>query len=400
METSRRYIGLPFYIFITLLLGALGIIVMVSLWRAGDLARAWMVAPLFVAHIGLYWQNLKDDRSKAWWGFYYVAQTLLIIALVVVAYQAQTVEITLLGSAIVCLIGEALGLWGNSRTALLLGVFYFGLALALIALLLDRASFLVAVANLAINGGFIVLLMVVFNQQLRERERATELAESLESANAKLAAYAAKIETLTLQAERQRMARELHDTLAQGVAGLVLQLEALRAHQAAGHADRAATIVEQALASARRTLAESRAAIDDLRAKPIIFAEALRDAAERFTSATGIACEVEIAEQAHIVAHDTANQVLYILNEALTNVARHAQATQVAVVYSACADELELNVRDNGRGFDVRQEVGAGHYGLLGMRERARLVGGTLAIESAAPGGTSVRFTAPARGTQ
>lgn len=400
METSRRYIGLPFYIFITLLLGALGITVMVSLWRAGDLARAWMVAPLFVAHIGLYWQNLKDDRSKAWWGFYYVAQTLLIIALVVVAYQAQTVEITLLGSAIVCLIGEALGLWGNSRTALLLGVFYFGLALALIALLLDRASFLVAVANLAINGGFIVLLMVVFNQQLRERERATELAESLESANAKLAAYAAKIETLTLQAERQRMARELHDTLAQGVAGLVLQLEALRAHQAAGHADRAATIVEQALASARRTLAESRAAIDDLRAKPIIFAEALRDAAERFTSATGIACEVEIAEQAHIVAHDTANQVLYILNEALTNVARHAQATQVAVAYSACADELELNVRDNGRGFDVRQEVGAGHYGLLGMRERARLVGGTLAIESAAPGGTSVRFTAPARGTQ
>lgn len=400
MQTKHHYIGLPFYIFITLLLGGLGVAVCVSLGQAGNVARAWILAALFIAHIGLYWLNIRPQHHKAWWGLYYTAQTILIVTLVVVAYQAQTIEVTLLGSTILCLIGEALGLWGNSRTALLLGVFYFGLGLALIALLFDRASSLLVVANLVINGGFIVLLMVVFNQQLIERQRATDLAESLESANAKLAAYAARIETLTLQAERQRMARELHDTLAQGVAGLVLQLEALKVHLAANRTARAGAIVEQALSGARRTLAESRAAIDDLRSTPANLAAALRETLDRFTQATGIACAAEFAGEAHAVAHDTAGSTLHILSEALANVARHAQATQVAVAYRACADRIELEVRDNGSGFDPRQEVGVGHYGLLGMRERARLVGGTLAIESRAPGGTCVHFTAPSGGAQ
>src|SRR5690606_37880015 len=87
----------------------------------------------------------------------------------------------------------------------------------------------------------------------------------LETAHRQLAAYAAQVESLTLSNERQRMARELHDTLSQGVAALVLQLEAANAHLQNGRHDRAAGIIDLSLRRARNTLAESRAAIDDLR---------------------------------------------------------------------------------------------------------------------------------------
>jgi NarL family two-component system sensor histidine kinase YdfH len=231
---------------------------------------------------------------------------------------------------------------------------------------------------------------VVLNQQLAERQKAMELAESLESANAKLAASAAKIESLTLQNERQRMARELHDTLAQGVAGLVLQLEAVKAHLGANRTERAAAIVDQSLSRARSTLAESRAAIDDLRAAPASLPEAIREKTERFTQATGIPCELEISINENRLPAETTSHTLNILNEALANVARHAQATQVDVKFSIQNQTLDMEIRDNGKGFDVNQET-SGHYGLLGMRERARLTSGNLIIESNA-NGTCIHF--------
>src|SRR5690606_6484319 len=182
------------------------------------------------------------------------------------------------------------------------------------------------IVNLLINGGFIILFMVVLNQQLAERQKAVELAESLESANAKLAAYNAKIESLTLQNERQRMARELHDTLAQGVAGLVLQLEAIKAHPTAENTERAPAIVEQSIARARSTLAESRAVIDDLRSAPANVTELMREKVERFKQSTGIPCELEISVSESQLPAETLDHAMNILSESLTNIARHAQA--------------------------------------------------------------------------
>ncbi|MBX0329939.1 sensor histidine kinase [Oscillochloris sp. ZM17-4] len=398
MEHRRPFISLPIYIFITLLLGALGLSACVPLWQAGGLARAWPVALLFIAHIGLYWLNIWQPKRTGWWALYYVAQTALIVTLVFVLHGSaapSSIWGSFLGSAIICQIGEALGWWGNSRTALLLGLFYGGLGLTLLALLLDGAGLASAVGNLLLNGGVVVLLMVLFNQQLIARERAIELAESLERANAQLAAAAGTIAALTLQAERQRMARELHDTLAQGVAGLVLQLEAVKAHLAADRSARAAAIVDQALARARSTLAESRAAIDDLRRAPAPLAEAIRETSERFSQATGIPCQLDLALAEDEIDQDVAGHALHIVREALSNVARHAQATQVAIRCGAQQGSLELEVCDNGRGFDPRQERGEGHYGLLGMRERARLTGGALSVESAAARGTRVHLRAP-----
>lgn len=389
MQTKKQFIGLPFYVFISLLLGVIAAIGLKDLWNAGATAYAAACAVLFLLHVGLYWLNLMQFESLRWWVFYYFTQTLLIIALVSIPY-GTSINLTILGSAVISIIGEALGLWGNTRRALLLGLFYFGLTLVLLLRLVNPGDLGAALSTLLINGGFIVLFMVVLNQQLAERQKAVDLAESLESANAKLAASAAKIEALTLQNERQRMARELHDTLAQGVAGLVLQLEAVKAHLGANRAERAAAIVEQALTRARSTLAESRAAIDDLRAAPTSLGEAVREKAERFTQSTGIPCGVQISVEENQFPVETTQHALNILDEALTNVTRHAQANQAQVTLSIQPLEFEMEIRDNGKGFDTNQQIN-GHYGLLGMRERARLAGGTLNIDSN-EGGTRIHF--------
>ncbi|MBL8050757.1 MAG: sensor histidine kinase, partial [Anaerolineales bacterium] len=259
--------------------------------------------------------------------------------------------------------------------------FYVLLSIVLIIVFNERENILPSLSGLLINGGWIILIMILFNQQMYEREKAIELAESLESANAKLAAYNAKIESLTLQNERQRMARELHDTLAQGVAGLVLQLEAVKAHLSADRKERASSIVEQALLRARATLSESRAAIDDLRSAPTNLSESIQEKVKRFTQATGIPCETEISINENQFSNEVTNHAVSILSEALANITKHAQAKNVKVKFIIQNEKLELEIQDDGKGFNVNEES-SGHYGLLGMRERARLSNGNLEIES------------------
>jgi NarL family two-component system sensor histidine kinase YdfH len=326
---------------------------------------------------------------------YYILQAVLIVVLVNFPYGSDGTRISILGSTTMCMIGETLGLWGNTKRSLFLGLFYVGLGIILLYLGVERNAFSAAVSGLSFNVIFIILFMIVLNQQFAEREKAEELADRLESANAQLAANAARIESLTLQNERQRMARELHDTLAQGVAGLVLQLEAVKAHLASPRVERASAILDQALARARETLAESRAAIDDLRAAPVSFAEAVREQVNRFIQATGIPCELELVLQENQLPNEVSDHALGILSEALANITRHAQATQVHVNILLHQDRMELEIRDNGQGFAENQQTGQGHYGLLGMRERARLTGGALVIESKPQGGTKVRFVVP-----
>ncbi|GAB4497851.1 MAG: sensor histidine kinase [Anaerolineales bacterium] len=386
---KSQFVGFPFYIFITILLGFIAAFSLRDVWNTGSALFTILCFLLFAAHIGLYWLNLKTELVTRRWLAYYAAQAVLITALVFIPYGTP-IHLTILGSAVITVIADALGWWGNSRRALYLGLFYLALTIGLILVRVPASEWWTVIINLLINGGFIILFMVVLNQQLAERQQAVELAESLESANAKLAAYNAKIESLTLQNERQRMARELHDTLAQGVAGLVLQLEAVKAHLAAENTERAAAIVEQSIARARSTLAESRAAIDDLRSTSTNVTELVREKVERFKQTTGIPCELEISVSENQLPAETLNHAMNILSESLTNIARHAEATQVKVNFVIQNTNLQLEVRDNGKGFNVKQET-KGHYGLVGMRERARLTGGMLSIESNSSG-TSIQF--------
>ena len=240
---QEKFVGVPFYVFITLLLGSVAATSAAMTWQSGNTALVAPALLLFAAHLGLYWLNLRQPQGRRWWIFYYATQSMLITVLALLPYGVA-INATIAATLCITQVGEALGLWGNSRRAFWLGLFYFGLLVLLLVQLVSREQLLMSLSSILINGGFIVLLMVLFNQQLAERQKAEELAETLESANAQLAAFAAQNAALTLQTERQRMARELHDTLAQGVAGLVLQLEAVKAHLAAGRNERAAAIVD------------------------------------------------------------------------------------------------------------------------------------------------------------
>jgi NarL family two-component system sensor histidine kinase YdfH len=113
---------------------------------------------------------------------------------------------------------------------------------------------------------------------------------------------------------------------------------------------------------------------------------------DRFSQGTGIPCELELSVQENQLSAEVGDHALSILSEALSNITRHAQATQVHIRFVIHKDQVELDIVDNGRGFDTNHESSAGHYGLLGMRERARLIGGALTIESGVQSGTTVRF--------
>ena len=394
MEHKNQFVGLPFYVFITLILGVVATIGIRFLWNEGMTLQLALFTATIILHLGVYWLYVKWYSHPHIHFFFYPVQTLLILGVFFIL-RGTNVAATVIGAMVITMIGESIGLWGNTWRALYLSLFYATFGVLLVYFLVAWDQLGNALLALSINGGFVVTLLILFNRQLAEQQKATELAETLESANAKLTAYTARIEQLTLQNERQRMARELHDTLAQGVAGLSLQLEAVKMHLKAGRSDRALAIAEQAITRAHNTLADSRAVIENLRTEPENLATAVCEKVERFTQATGIPCPIELALDKHPLPVEITDHALRVLNEALTNIARHAQATQAAVKFTIQKDCLTLEIRDNGIGFDVSADTEAGHYGLVGMRERARLTGGALTIESEPESGTTVRFVIP-----
>jgi NarL family two-component system sensor histidine kinase YdfH len=235
---------------------------------------------------------------------------------------------------------------------------------------------------------------ILYMQQTRARQRDQELLCELENAHIQLEDYAARVQDLTLTTERQRMARELHDTLAQGLVGLTMQLETIDALLIKQHCEQARTIVRQAMTRSRATITDARAAITDLRmemstARDILVA--IEAEAEHFTMATGIPCACSLETKLPGKYHD---HLLRMVSESLTNIARHAQASQAWIRGSVERTTITLEIGDNGIGFEPAQ-VASGRYGLLGLRERARLMHGQLLMSSRPGRGTTVRLDLP-----
>ena len=195
--------------------------------------------------------------------------------------------------------------------------------------------------------------------------------------------------------ERTRLAREIHDTLAQGLTAITLHIEGAL-HHLESDPSRARVRLEQALTTARESLEEARRSVMDLRAAPLAgkpLAEALAALGRRFTSETGVRVHVQ-ARVARPLPLRVEAELFRIAQEALTNVRRHAKAQEVTVTLRTSARALRLVIRDDGSGFDLDSPREAGH-GITGMRERARLSGGTLRLESRPGHGTSVSVTVP-----
>ena len=381
----------PFLIMLTALLGIVSVIVIREAPELFSPGRLLLFTPLMVLHLSLHWLSPFAAASKKWRIPHLILQGGLAFC---VSLLAQSPALAL--AAFCALIGETLGMIGTTRLGWIAVIVYLGL-MPLSYWLIGGQTMLNNWLSPTISTSIILIVfMVLFNRQVKTSQRAQALAGKLETANRQLAAYAAQVEDLTLAAERQRMARELHDTLAQGVAGLVLQLEAVKAHLASGRGDRGAAIIDQALKRARSTLADSRAAIDDLRSAPSNLLESIREKIERFKQATGIPCELDLSlDENYTIPNGADEHTLRVLSEALVNITRHAQAAQVWVQFAVHDDQLVLEIRDNGQGFDPETATRSGHYGLLGMRERARLAGGTLTIQSHMGRGTHIKLLIP-----
>lgn len=251
--------------------------------------------------------------------------------------------------------------------------------------------------------GFGALMIVNFGvaglfARLGERteERAEELARLNTELQQVMADKAALQEQLVAQAreagvrqERQRLAREIHDTLAQSLAGIVTQLEA----SVGGERQ------ERALRLAREALVEARRSVLDLAPGDLDGAtlpEALDVVVRGWAHHRSERADLTVVGDPVSLHPEVEATVLRIAQESLTNVAKHAHATRVGVTLSYDGDEVVLDVRDDGVGFDPAAPTAASSFGLRGMRQRAERLTGGLALESRPGGGTAVSVRLPA----
>jgi signal transduction histidine kinase len=229
---------------------------------------------------------------------------------------------------------------------------------------------------------------VVLGLLMRSQRRQ---AAALDERNRKLAEYASAVEQLAITQERNRLARELHDTLAHSLSAVAVQIEAA---QALSEIDAAGgqKMLDQALQSTRNGLTEARRSVHALRASPLQdlgLSLAVRDLAESAAARAGLKLNFYIGSQLENLGPEVEQCLYRMAQEALTNVARHARATSVEVALARENGRVRLTVTDNGRGFDPAT-VGGTRLGLKGLRERAETVGGALLVESEKDRGTRV----------
>jgi signal transduction histidine kinase len=199
--------------------------------------------------------------------------------------------------------------------------------------------------------------------------------------------------------ERHRMAREIHDTLAQGLTGIITQLEA--AKQARGRPDDWQRHLNNAARLARESLSEARRSVEAYRPEPLENAdlpEALAEVAHQWSAMNGVPVEVTTTGDPLPLHPEVEATLLRTAQEALTNVAKHANASRAGLTLSYMGDVVTLDVRDDGIGFEVPSGVterGTG-FGLTAMRQRVSRVAGTLTVESEPGCGTAISARVPA----
>jgi signal transduction histidine kinase len=274
---------------------------------------------------------------------------------------------------------------------------------------LDAGSITVWLLLTAVNAGLAGFFGRVTSRVVEQNEERGTIIDELGETNRRLEAALAENSGLHAQLlaqareagildERQRMAGEIHDTLAQGLIGIVTQLEA--AEQARGdehaphewqrHIDQARTLARESLTEARRSVRALRPEqLDD-----VPLPDAVAGLAHSWAQRSGVAVRVETTGDCRPLTPDIEATLFRVAQEALTNVAKHALSSKVWLTLSYLDDVALLDVRDDGVGFDSGVSRPNG-YGLDGMRQRLARVDGTLEVESAPGEGTAISASVP-----
>lgn len=323
-------------------------------------------------------------------GGYFLLQ--LVLAAAIVAIQARLGSFGMAWIVLMPLVVQANLVWPWPPVA--------AVSAAALALPVGHAYFLVgpgAAAEAAIGIGALLAFVLLFSaatlRERRARARSDELSRELAGANARLGELYAAADELAASRERNRLAREIHDTLGHTLTVINVQLESARVLIAERPAE-AAVRVERAAGLAREGLAEVRRSVAALRSDPLgggTLAEALARLADE-ARAGGLASEVDVRGTPRELAPEVALALYRAAQEGLTNVRKHAAARTARLRLDfGAGGRVVLAVEDDGRGCD---RPGEG-FGLLGLRERARSLGGELSVDGRPGAGLRLTVEVP-----
>ena len=401
-----------------------------SLWRGGilgerevifDRAQTFELLELLFLSMLLLVLYLYSDRLRVRLGRYYLPMALAFATFSVLIEQSR--------------LTPNIGFWQPDAYLFILLIFvawqYDFRAVALYSILIAGSDFLFNIFFPPEAGGFFVSTQAggstpnqVFNIQGRlpdtfeafviygrvlsrtlslvivgwvitrlvhsQREQRQELAV----ANKQLLQHSAALEQLATSRERNRLSRELHDTLAHTLSGLSVQLDALLTTWKDMPA-KAGKMVDDMLGLTRRGLDETRRTVKDLRATPLEelgLSVAVKTLAEDICRRNSLKLETSISEKMPELPPDVEQAFYRVIQEGLENIARHASAKNVNIKLDSGKKSLKLEILDDGEGFDPASVNSAERYGLQLMRERAQLIGASFGVTSRQGAGTIIRM--------
>jgi signal transduction histidine kinase len=377
IDVAQRESGLV--LAIVLLLMVLLILYLYSPRLQRWLGKLYVPAAIAIASLTLFLEEyLFTPRAAIW-----QADSFFFILLIFVSWQ-YTMRTVVLYSVAIALTDYVL------NTAFRPTIFFFAVppSPSLSMQPLAVAVFLGRQTGRLLS--FIIVGFVITSLVNAQRKQRQELAQ----ANQQLLKHSATLEQLATSRERNRLSRELHDTLAHTLSGLNVQLDALQTTWKQ-MPTKAAKMVEDMLGITRRGLEETRRTVKDLRATPLVelgFAEAVRSLAEDVSRRNNLKLELDIPQRLPEFSPDVEQAFYRVIQEGLENIARHANAKTAWLNLSCTKGSLGLSLRDDGGGFAPAQVNAQERFGLRLMRERAQLIGADFQIQGRPGKGTELRM--------
>jgi signal transduction histidine kinase len=360
--------------------------------------NGWLMVALMLAYLGWYVMvmRLRRIRHGQFWGEFVDPWRIYLLIGVCLAITA----------ALLMLHQEFVGLLYIDVGVIVMAFSWRGSVLPLAAVVLlflteggllhaGTAALGYSLFSICLTMGISYSIKVV----LRERHQREQVIAELHEAQRQLRLAAARDVELAALQERNRLAREMHDSLGHALVLISVKMEAVQRLQAVDPA-RAIAEWEDTKALVRSTMADLRSSLVGLRLSALDeqpFADALGELAGETGRRTGIEVACEIADCAEVLDRDTREALYRVVQEALTNVAKHAHAPHAWVRLAVGDDGVLLEVTDDGIGLGATPRQSGSHYGVTGMRERVEALGGVVTLGPRQEGGTLLRARIPVK---
>jgi len=337
-------------------------------------------------HIAMYLMREQIFKSNLF--LYFLVQGIIIFTLSIVIkenYQAAYLGLLPL------IMAQSIHLLRDGKKILYAVWYYYTIYICTICFYQGFGELLYSLSLLILITSAISAYGYFYTRQIRAYEKSQRLLFELEATYDKL-------EEAIREKERQKLARDIHDTLSQGLVGVLMKLEALEVNIEKGNTAKSKEITQSAINQVRNNLKEAREIIQDLRLQREDNKElgaSIEEEITRFKEDSNT--EVLINWNGNIeVSPIIYKNVSFIVREILSNVKKHAKASKVIINISLEPDKIALRIEDNGIGFDYFYSNRLyGHYGIIGLKERAKTIKGDLWIDSHKKKGTCVTLIVP-----